>query len=199
MTDSPPPAARAITRPEMVKVERGGEEREVADSVVTRLLLQLQPPLDSLRTFTHATECETFEQAAAERGQEVGQIVRSIVFRLSGGRADFVLVLCPGGSKVAWPAIRKRLKARSITMAREEEVLAVTGHRVGSVSPFALPGSLRVLADAECFVPEEISIGSGLIGTTVILSQPDFARALRAAVAEAMLEIGEFAALKESS
>ena len=59
-----------------------------------------------------------------------------------------------------------------------EEVLRVTGYPRGAVSPFGLPQPLRTLADPGIFEPDEISIGSGVRGTTVILSSADLHRAL---------------------
>ncbi len=43
-----------------------------------------------------------------------------------------------------------------------------------------LPEPLRILADPAIFEPQEISIGSGVRGTTVILSSADLRRALPA-------------------
>ena len=60
----------------------------------------------------------------------------------------------------------------------EEEVLAATGAPRGAVSPFGLPAPLRILADESIFTEEEVSIGSGLRGTTVILAQADLQRLL---------------------
>ena len=65
-----------------------------------------------------------------------------------------------------------------MSMASEEEVLAATGAPRGAVSPFGLPAPLRILADESIFTEEEVSIGSGLRGTTVILAQADLRRLL---------------------
>jgi prolyl-tRNA editing enzyme YbaK/EbsC (Cys-tRNA(Pro) deacylase) len=63
-------------------------------------------------------------------------------------------------------------------MATEEEVLAVTGYRVGTVTPFGLPRPLRVLVDARVLKEAEVSIGSGIRNTAIILSSADLRRAL---------------------
>jgi prolyl-tRNA editing enzyme YbaK/EbsC (Cys-tRNA(Pro) deacylase) len=63
-------------------------------------------------------------------------------------------------------------------MATEEEVLVVTGYRVGTVSPFGLPGPLKVLIDASVLKEEEVSIGSGVRNTAIILKTEDLRRAL---------------------
>jgi Cys-tRNA(Pro)/Cys-tRNA(Cys) deacylase len=65
-----------------------------------------------------------------------------------------------------------------LTMANEDEVLAVTGYPIGAVSPFGTKRTMRVLVDPGVFVEEEISIGSGVRGTTVILKSTDLRRAM---------------------
>ena len=66
-------------------------------------------------------------------------------------------------------------------MASEEEVLEVTGYRVGTVSPFGLKYQVRVLIDASVFNEEEISVGSGVRNTAIILKSADLRRALNGA------------------
>jgi len=54
----------------------------------------------------------------------------------------------------------------------------VTGYELGAVAPFGLPGPLRVLVDQSVLAEEEISIGSGERGVTVILSSQELMKAL---------------------
>jgi len=128
------------------------------------------------RIFCHPGPVESLEQAALERGQTPEQVVRSLLFRL--GEGDFVMVLVAGREQVSWPALRAYLGRSRISMASEDEVLAATGYRVGAVSPFGLPAPLRILADEGVFPLEEVSIGSGVRGVTVILKSADLRRAL---------------------
>jgi len=128
------------------------------------------------RVFTHPGPVESLEQAARERGQQPGQVVRSILFRIKEG--SYVLVLVGGPEQISWKALRKHLGASRISMASEEEVLDVTGYRVGTVGPFGLAQPVRVLMDPGLLVQEELSIGSGLRGTAVILSSAALMQAL---------------------
>ncbi|HSB67339.1 MAG TPA: YbaK/EbsC family protein [Anaerolineales bacterium] len=125
------------------------------------------------------------DQAALERGQRVEQIIRSIVFRLSHG--GFVMVLVPGEQQVSWHALRRYLGTSRISMATAEEVLQVTGYTLGAVSPFGLHQPVRILVDRGALQEEEISIGSGVRYTTVIMQQHDFQQAL------GTIEVGDFA------
>jgi prolyl-tRNA editing enzyme YbaK/EbsC (Cys-tRNA(Pro) deacylase) len=65
-------------------------------------------------------------------------------------------------------------------------VLTVTGYERGAVSPFGLPYPLRILVDASLLDQEEVSIGSGERGVTVILHTNDLMKALDSA------EVGQF-------
>jgi Cys-tRNA(Pro) deacylase len=136
------------------------------------------------RIFRHSGPVRSLEQAAEERGQSPNQIVRSIVFRL--GEGEFLMVLVAGASQISWQTLRAFLRQSRLTMASEKEVLDATGYRPGAVSPFGLPSSTRILADRNIFLPEEISIGSGERGVTIILKSKD----LKMALGE--VEIGQF-------
>jgi Cys-tRNA(Pro)/Cys-tRNA(Cys) deacylase len=126
--------------------------------------------------FTHPGPVKSLEQAARERGHEPNQVIRSLLFRLSA--EEFVLALMAGPGQVDWKTLRRYLGEKRLTTADEEEMLRVTGYTHGAVSPLGLPQPLRILADPAVFAPEEISIGSGVRGTTVILRSADLRRAL---------------------
>lgn len=128
------------------------------------------------RVFIHPGPVNSLEQAARERGQDPQQVIRSLLFRLSA--EEFVLALMAGSGQVDWKTLRRTLGEKRLTTAGEEEMLRVTGYPRGAVSPLGLPQPLRILADPAVFAPEEISIGSGVRGTTVILRSADLRSAL---------------------
>jgi Cys-tRNA(Pro)/Cys-tRNA(Cys) deacylase len=72
-------------------------------------------------------------------------------------------------------------------MASEAEVQAATGFVRGAVTPLGLPHPMQILADESVFVPNEISIGSGVQGVAIILKPTDLQSAL------GQFEIGKFA------
>jgi len=128
------------------------------------------------RIFLHEGTVTSFEQAARERGQRPAQIVRSILFQAGAG--EFVMVLMAGPDQVDWKSLRKLLGRSRIRMATEEEVLEATGYRVGAVSPFGTARQLKVLIDAGVLREEEISVGSGVRNTAIILKSADLRKAL---------------------
>ena len=128
------------------------------------------------RVFRHANPVTSLEQAASERGQRPGQVIRSILFRV--GEGEFIMALVAGPARISWKVLCKHLGQSRLTMATEDEVLKITGYRVGTVGPFGLPRPLKVLIDAGVLKEEEVSIGSGMRGTAVILKSADLHRAL---------------------
>jgi Cys-tRNA(Pro) deacylase len=139
------------------------------------------------KIFRHESPVTSFEQAASDRGQRASQIVRSILFRIA--EDEFVMVLTAGAAQISWKILRKHLGRSRITMATEDEVLAVTGYRVGTVSPFGLPNQLKVLIDSSVMLEEEISIGSGMRNMAVILKSKDLRNALRDAEIASLVEL----------
>jgi len=125
----------------------------------------------SHREFKHPGPIHSLEQAAEERGQRPEQVVRSILFRL--GEGEFAMVLMAGPAQVSWPALRRYFGQSRLTMASEAEVRAVTGYEKGAVSPIGIPTALRILVDESVLAVEEISIGSGVRGITIILLVQD--------------------------
>jgi Cys-tRNA(Pro) deacylase len=138
------------------------------------------------RVFRHLQPVNSVEEAAQQRGQRPEQVVRSIVFRLD--QDEYLMVLVTGGRQISWKALRHYLGRSRLTMASEDEVLKVTGYRIGAVSPFGLPQPMRILVDHSVLDEEEVSLGSGERGVAVIMKSKDLLQAL------SPVEVGEFAA-----
>ena len=128
------------------------------------------------RVFEHPGEVNSLEQAARERGQRPNQVVRSILFRI--GEDDYLMALVAGSSQISWKALRSYLGQSRLTTADQDQVLKITGYPIGAVSPFGTTRSLRLLVDPSVFEEEEISIGSGIRNTTIILKRKDLQLAL---------------------
>ena len=138
------------------------------------------------QVFRHTNPVTSLEQAARERGQRPEQVVRSILFRIA--EDEFVMVLVAGPAQISWKLLRQLLGKSRISMATEDEVLAVTGYRIGTVGPFGIPRQLRVLIEAGVLSEEEISIGSGMRNTAVMLRSADLRRGLKDAEVVSLIE-----------
>lgn len=86
----------------------------------------------------------TVAKAAAVLGVEEGRIAKSLAFRLKDG-GDIVLVV-EGTARIDNRKFKDFFHCKA-SMLSHEETLAVTGHPVGGVCPFALPPEVKVYLD----------------------------------------------------
>jgi Cys-tRNA(Pro)/Cys-tRNA(Cys) deacylase len=127
--------------------------------------------------FKHNGLVTSIEQAAAERNQEVSQVVRSILFRCSEG--DYFMVLVAGKSKISWKALRQHYKRSRLTTASPEEVVEVTGFEIGTVNPFGMPVEIPLLLDESVHAQSSVSLGSGVQGTAIMITTKNLLKALK--------------------
>jgi Cys-tRNA(Pro)/Cys-tRNA(Cys) deacylase len=110
----------------------------------------------------------SLEEAAAARGLEPWQILKTLVVRR--GDDDFLLVLVPGDRQISWPKLRELLGVSRLSMPDKEVARAVTGYERGTITPFgSLPSPAGtpwpVIADAlVASRPGPVSIGAGAHG-----------------------------------
>jgi len=139
------------------------------------------------QVFRHEAPVTSFEQAAADRNQKPEQVVRSILFQIRP--EEFLLVLVAGPSQIDWKKLRQLVKRSRLRMATEDEVLDVTGYRVGTVSPFGLKNQVKILIDKSVLEEEEISLGSGVRNTAIVMKSVDLRRALEDSEVVSLLEL----------
>ena len=128
------------------------------------------------QVFTHQTQVNSLEQAASDRNQRPEQVVRSILFQIRP--EEYLMVLVAGPAQIDWRKLRQLVKRSRVRMATEDEVLEVTGYRVGTVSPFGLKNPVKVLIDDSVLKEDEVSIGSGVRSVAIIMKSADIQRAL---------------------
>lgn len=145
-------------------------------------LTELDIPHD---IYTHINPIRSLAQAAAERNQDISQVVRSILFRLS--EDDYAMVLVAGPNQISWRSLRRYFRQSRLTMASPEEVLEITGFKVGSVSPFGLKTDIPIIADESVFKQVAVSLGSGKQNTAILITTKNLKKAL------GEIEVGRFA------
>jgi prolyl-tRNA editing enzyme YbaK/EbsC (Cys-tRNA(Pro) deacylase) len=88
----------------------------------------------------------TSETAAAAVGCAVGQIAKTLLFRVG---ADHVAVIAAGDARVRQAELKRATGfTGKVKMATADEVVAWTGYAPGGVCPFLLPDDLPRLLDA---------------------------------------------------
>jgi Cys-tRNA(Pro) deacylase len=120
-------------------------------------------------------------EAAAARGIEVRDVVKTLVVRRADD--DFVFVLVPGDRSISWPKLRTLLGVSRLSMPDADTAFAATGYRRGTITPFGSTTAWPVIAD-EVIVGRQISLGAGAHGTAVILAADDAIAVLGATVAD---------------
>lgn len=145
------------------------------------------PALDALtasglsHTVTRHGPVRSLAEAAAARGVEPGDIVKTMVVRR--GPDDYLLVLVPGDATISWPKLRAVLGVNRLSMPDAEEARAVTGFERGTITPFGTLTRLPVIADAR--VPGRVvSIGAGAHGVAATVDGSALVETLRATVAD---------------
>lgn len=85
----------------------------------------------------------TVDEAAKAVGVEPGQIAKTLAFKV---KDDDILIVVKGDSKIDNRKFKDYFKTKAKMMSGEE-VLEITGHPVGGVSPFGLKNSINVYLD----------------------------------------------------
>jgi Cys-tRNA(Pro)/Cys-tRNA(Cys) deacylase len=127
-------------------------------------------------------------EAAAARGVEVPDVVKTIVVRL--GEGDFRFVLVPGDRVISWPKLRALLGVARMSMPDAATAKAVTGYERGTITPFGATTAWPVIAD-ERIAGREISLGGGAHGVALALAAEAAIEVLTATVADVSDPAGE--------
>jgi Cys-tRNA(Pro) deacylase len=139
-------------------------------------------------TVTEHGPVRSLEEAAAARGLEPWQILKTLVVRRADD--DFVLVLVPGDRQISWPKLRELLGVSRLSMPDKDVARDVTGYERGTITPFgALPSpagtAWPVIADALVVSRRgPVSIGGGAHGVAASVDPADLVATLDAQVAD---------------
>jgi len=120
-------------------------------------------------------------EAAAARGVDPADVVKTMVVRR--GEGDFVFVLVPGDRVISWPKLRTLLGVNRLSMPDADEALAVTGYPRGTITPFGAKTALPVIAD-ELLAGRAITLGAGVNNTAIAVDADEALAALHAQVAD---------------
>ncbi len=131
-------------------------------------------------TETRHGPVRSLAEAAAARGVEPRQVVKTMVVRVADGDHRFVLV--PGDREIAWPKLRALLGVNRISMPSADAAREVTGYVRGTITPLGSLAALPVIADER--ISGRVSIGGGAHGVALTVEAADLVTALAATVAD---------------
>ena len=130
----------------------------------------------------------SLEEAAAARGLEPRQILKTLVVRR--GSDDYLFVLVPGDRQISWPLLREHLGVSRLSMPDKDVAREVTGYERGTITPFGATPSPSgpawpVIAD-RLIVSREgpVSIGAGAHGVAASVHPAQLVEELGATVAD---------------
>lgn len=109
-------------------------------------------------------------EAAAARGVEPRDIVKTMVVRR--GEGDYLFVLVPGDREISWPKLRALLGVSRLSMPDASVAREATGYERGTITPFGSTTAWPVVADASLTGDPErmISMGAGAHGVAVTVN-----------------------------
>ena len=137
------------------------------------------------RVIEHTAPVRSLEEAAAARGVEVVDVVKTLVVRR--GEGDYLFVLVPGGRQISWPKLRTLLAVSRMSMPPADEAFAATGFERGTITPLGSSTAWPVLADLVIASRGEVTLGSGVHSVAVGVD----ARALLEAVGATIADVTE--------
>lgn len=132
-------------------------------------------------TVTRHGRVSSLAEAAAARGIEPRDLVKTLVVRR--GEDDYVFVLVPGDRAFSWPKLRALLGVSRLSMPDAMTARDVTGYERGTITPFGSTHPWPVIADAS-IAGRRISLGGGAHGVGITLDADAALAALGAEVAD---------------
>lgn len=125
----------------------------------------------------------SLEEAAAARGVEPGDLIKTLVVRRAEG--DYLFVLVPGGREISWPKLRTLLGVNRLSMPDADTAREATGYERGTITPFGSTTAWPVIADTLVATPERlISMGGGAHGVGLTVAAGATLQVLDAEVAD---------------
>ncbi|MGN6636154.1 MAG: aminoacyl-tRNA deacylase [Oryzihumus sp.] len=132
-------------------------------------------------TVTRHGRVGSLAEAAAARGVQPGDIIKTLVVRRA--EDDYLFVLVPGDREISWPKLRALLGVNRLSMPDAAVAREVTGYERGTITPFGSTRAWPVVADTTV-EGRTISRGAGAHGVAFTADGSDVLRALDAQVAD---------------
>mgnify|MGYP000670958182 CR=1 FL=1 len=132
-------------------------------------------------TVTRHGPVNSLAEAAAARGVQPRDIVKTMVVRRAND--DYLFVLVPGDAEIAWPKLRALLGVSRLSMPDAATARKVTGYERGTITPFGASRAWPVIADASV-TGRQVSIGGGAHGVAIAVDADAMLAALDATVAD---------------
>jgi Cys-tRNA(Pro)/Cys-tRNA(Cys) deacylase len=131
----------------------------------------------------HIHQARNVEEAAAERGVALQQVVKTLLVRRPDKR--HLVALVRGDERLSLRKLARLVGVKSLEMAPEADVPRITGYLIGAVAPLGLRRSdLPIFVDHHILEESRVSISAGRHDTGLELATEDLIRAVSGQVAD---------------
>lgn len=103
---------------------------------------------------------------------EASEVIKTLVFIGSNP----IIVIMPGNKRANITRIEELTGEQSLRMAKPEEVMAITGYSVGSVSPYGISAEVKQIADNSILTLPSLFFGSGKSDVLIKINQIEFVK-----------------------
>lgn len=134
---------------------------------IARVRAYLQERNPELNIIELEEDTSTAYLAAQAMGTEVGQIAKSILFKITEGK--YFMVVAAGDIRIDNKALKSLVGARA-RMAKAEEVQDITGFNIGGVCPFAMRVEVPVYLDESLLRYNVVYAAAGTGNTALPIS-----------------------------
>lgn len=117
----------------------------------------------------------TSQEAANERGLELKQGVKALVFK----NGKFILALLPGDKKVDAKKLSKLISVKDLRLAGPDEVLRITNCEIGSVHPFGFFHNLETYMDEKVLENKIVDFNIGLHTESIAMKSEDLVKVIK--------------------
>jgi Cys-tRNA(Pro)/Cys-tRNA(Cys) deacylase len=149
----------------------------------TRAIRALEKTGIPYRVLLHGHKARTVEEAAAERGVPLRQVVKSLLVCWPDRR--HVLALVRGDQRLSLKKLARIVGAKSLQMAPEADVPRITGYQIGAVAPLGLRrADVPVYVDERILEEPRVSVSAGRHDAGLELDTEDLVRAVGGQVAD---------------
>ena len=131
-----------------------------------------------IKTYEHQRKGAVF--AASAIGFPLERTIKTLVVDL--GDKGHMLVLMPGGERLAVKQLAKILSVKKISMADTASAERLTGYSVGGISPFGTRQNLPAIIETGLMIFDTVAINGGRRGTMLIMSPADIVQVLQCEV-----------------
>jgi prolyl-tRNA editing enzyme YbaK/EbsC (Cys-tRNA(Pro) deacylase) len=145
----------------------------LAASAVDRFLEAAQAAGLEPAVRRYPKDTRTAEQAAHAIGCQLGQIVKSLVFKAD---AELVLVLTSGSNRVDEASVAPLFGVAHFGRADADEVRAATGFAIGGVPPCGHTQKLRAVVDTDLLEWDTVWAAAGAPDSVFELTPDDLVR-----------------------